>query len=130
MTYATCCSKPKAVIAPNGSRTSFVYNAVGNQIRTVAATGTISTTVYDVLNRPVASIDSFGKRTTMVYDAAGRTIATVNALNQRCTTVYLCTSVKGRLEIIFRIVKFQAADPCFWLFERSILIFWGLFVTC
>ncbi len=36
----------------------------------------------------------------------------------------------GWLKIIFRIVRFQAADPCFWLFERSILIFWGVFVTC
>ena len=84
----TCCSKPKATIAPNGARTSFVYNKLGSQIRTTGPTGAISTTVYDVLNRTVGSIDPLGKRSTTVYDAANRTIASVNALNQRSTTVY------------------------------------------
>jgi hypothetical protein len=36
---------------------------------------------------------------------------------------YLCTSVKGRLEIIFRIVKFRAADLCFCVFDRWFWIF-------
>ena len=39
------------------------------------------------------------------------------------TYTYLCTSVKGRLEIIFRIAKFRAADLCFCAIDRWLWVF-------
>ena len=70
-------------------RTSFVFDAAGQQIAVVAANGGISTSLFDKRGMMVASQDPLSAFTSYQFDAVGNTILRTDAqpghhLHHRC----------------------------------------------
>ena len=58
-------SRPVAQIDPLLHRTTFGFDAVGNQVKAQNALNNTTTTIFDSLNRPYVTIDALANRTTV-----------------------------------------------------------------
>ena len=73
---------------PLGRRTSFTYDAAGQQVALMQPRGNITTQVYDAAGRTVATVDGLGGRVTFTYDAADRLVALTDSESQITTYQY------------------------------------------
>ena len=79
----------EAVVDALGHRTSFTYDANGNQETVKNPLGFVSTTVYaPTSNRVLATVDPLGYRTTFSYDLAGQETGRQDARGNRITFAY------------------------------------------
>lgn len=67
-TYSACCDYLVTVTEPNGAITTYVSDALGNQLSATDGNANSRTTTYDALNRPISSTNGAGEITTFVYD--------------------------------------------------------------
>jgi RHS repeat-associated protein len=69
-------------------RYEFTYNAAGNRIAVEDPNGSVTTYGYDALNRVVQKVDPLGNTWSYTYDLAGRRISTTDAKNQTIQYTY------------------------------------------
>ena len=71
-----------------GRKTEFIYDQLGQLIKTVYPDGTRTQTAYDNVGNVVATINQLGQRTAYEYDALDRLMAVIDTAGKRTSYEY------------------------------------------